>query len=848
MPSDKDIKKSFKEKASKNPDKYYATTVLKGEGFKRKQCKCGTFYWTTSDKQTCGDPSCSGGFQFFGATPATSDLDYIQTWKKFSNMFKDMGYTPIKRYPVAARWRKDTDFVQASIYNFQPYVVSGEVAPPANPLVVPQFCLRFNDIDNVGITGAHYSGFVMIGQHAFMPPEDFDQKQYFQDIHTWLKKGLGLPNKEITFHEDAWAGGGNFGPCMEFFSRGLELGNQVYMLYEQTPTGPKELKLKVLDMGMGHERNSWFTKGTTTSYETTFPTVCKFLKQKTGIKVDESLMHAFLPYSSYLNVDETDDINKVWRDIAQKIDMNMFELKEKILPLAALYSVAEHSRTLLVALNDGVLPSNVGGGYNLRMILRRALSFIDKYNWDVNLAELAEKHAQYLKPIFPELEDNLAHVEKIVEVEKLKYQANREKARHVVEKLLEKNETIDTGKLLHLYDSQGISPEIVKEVSIKLQKKIPVPDNFYALISELHDKKSQAHQTTQEHKLVLKTTRPTKALYFHDYKLIKEKAKILEINTNNIILDKTVFYPTSGGQLNDTGSLITEKGKKHRVLSVFKQGNIIIHVVSGTDDLEEGTDVSLEVDWDRRKQLSQHHTATHIVNAAAKHVLGNHANQAGAKKDIDKAHIDITHYESLNAEQLKEMELYANMIVKKDIKINLSFISRDEAEKKYGMDIYQGGAVPGRDLRMVNIPEVDVECCGGTHLHSTKEAGEIKILKSSKIQDGVVRITFTAGSASKKTEQAEGGLLQTLQTILSVEEKQLPARCEELFNVWKKAKKTVKKKKELDIDELTLKSTEEFEGDIITECAKILKTQPEHVAKTVERFLTELEEMKKELQ
>ena len=144
----------------------------------------------------------------------------------------------------------------------------------------------------------------MIGQHAFMPPEQWDQKQYFQDIHQWLKKGLGLPNKEITYHEDAWAGGGNFGPCMEFFSRGLELGNQVYMMYEQSPSGPKELKIKVLDMGMGQERNAWFTKGTSTSYETTFPSVCKFLKQKTGIKVNESLVQKFLPYASYLNADD----------------------------------------------------------------------------------------------------------------------------------------------------------------------------------------------------------------------------------------------------------------------------------------------------------------------------------------------------------------------------------------------------------------------------------------------------------------------------------------------------------------------------------------------------------------
>ena len=179
MMSDKETKKEFKAKASKNPEKYYAVSILQKNGFKRGHCACGTYFWSTTDQKHCGDPSCSGGFRFFGTSPAKEKLSYVQVWKKFSAFFKERGYTPIGRYPVAARWRDDTDFVQASIYDFQPYVVSGEVEPPANPLVIPQFCLRFNDIDNVGITGAHYTGFVMIGQHAFMPPDQSDHAKYF---------------------------------------------------------------------------------------------------------------------------------------------------------------------------------------------------------------------------------------------------------------------------------------------------------------------------------------------------------------------------------------------------------------------------------------------------------------------------------------------------------------------------------------------------------------------------------------------------------------------------------------------------------------------------------------------
>jgi len=841
MPTDKEIKKEFKEKASKEPDKYYATSVLKSEGFVRKKCiKCATFFWSVTNDEVCGNPSCSGGFRFIGNTPAKKQLDYIGVWNEFSRLFKKWGYTPIKRYPVVARWRDDTDFVQASIYDFQPYVVSGEVEPPANPLVVPQMCLRFNDIDNIGITGAHYCAFVMIGQHAFMKPKDWDQARYFTDIYNWLKQGLSLKNEEIKFHEDAWAGGGNFGPCMEYFSRGLELGNQVYMMFEQTPSGFKELNLKVLDMGQGQERVAWFTQGKSTSYETTFPTVVKKLYEIAGVKVDNDLMKKFLPYSSYLNVDEVDDINKAWKDVADKIGVDVKELREKIIELAALYSIAEHSRALLVALSDGALPSNVGGGYNLRVILRRALSFIDKYKWDIYLHDVCKWHAEYLKPLFPELSENLDEVTKILEVEKIKYEATKQKAHSIISKIIK--DDIDGKKMLILYDSYGITPEVVKEEAIKIGKNTNIPENFYARVAELHIKQEHEHATKREEKLDLAGLQETKALYFDDYKKIKFKAKIIKIVDDKIILDQTYFYPTSGGQLHDLGTI---NGKN--IIDVFKQGSIIVHVLNDTSDLKENQEADCEIDLERRLQLAKHHTSTHIINAAARKVLGNHINQAGAKKDIDKATIDLTHYQSITDEELKKIEEEANKIVKKSISVHSNFLPRTEAEQTYGMNIYQGGAVPGKLLRIVNIDGIDVEACGGTHLKNTSEAGEIKILKSTKISDGIVRIYFTAGEAAKKEKKEQAQILEEASKLLNVKVEQLPARVNELFEKWKLAKKAIEKKKKIELNELELNSTEEFKGNILNKICEILKTQSEHVVKTIKRFLSELEEMKRKI-
>lgn len=840
MLRDKEIKKEFKAKASKNPEKYYAVEVLKKEGFERKQCKCGTYFWTASDSEVCGDPACSGGFRFIDGSPAKRELDYIEVWQEFSKLFKKWGYTPIPKYPVVARWRDDTDFVQASIYDFQPYVVSGEVKPPANPLVVPQFCLRFNDIDNVGITGAHYTGFVMIGQHAFMPHRDWDQPKYFRDIHNWLKIGLGLPNEEITFHEDAWAGGGNFGPCMEFFSRGLELGNQVYMLYEMTPAGNKELPLRVLDMGMGHERNAWFTKAAATSYETTFPTVCQRLRHITGLKVNESLVKRFLPYSSYLNADEVEDLDKVWKTISKNLGVDVKELKDSIIPLSAMYSIGEHSRSLLVALSDGALPSNVGGGYNLRVILRRALSFIDRYKWNVDLGEMCEIHAKYLRGLYPEITENLEEVKEIISIERKKYLQTKEKSRTIITKLA--STEIDEKKLLQIYDSQGIAPELVREEAMLLGKDVAIPDNFYAKVAEMHEKKEQEHATVKEEKLEVANVPNTKALYFEDYMVLKFTGKVVRIIGKNVILDQTAFYPTSGGQLHDIGTISGE-----RVVNVFRQGGIIVHELAQEHKFPLGEEVAGIIDEERRKQLAQHHTATHIVNSAARKILGNHVNQAGAKKDVGKATLDITHFNNLSDEEMEKVEKEANRIVGEKIPVYLSFLSREEAERRYGMRIYQGGAVPGKELRIVDIPGIDVECCGGTHLHNTQETGRIRILKSNKISDSIVRITFTAGRASDSEEKSEEKILSEAAKLLGVGLEQVPSRTEELFRKWKEAKKALSKNRQLSKGDLELASDEIFEGDALLKAAEILKTQPEHVPQTIKRFLKELEEIKEKL-
>lgn len=828
--TDKEQKKRFKTSASADPDRYFPTAVLHDKGFSRQTCaRCGTRFWSVPERETCGDPDCAGGFGFIGDSPVTTRYDYPGLLKGFAAFFEKRGYTPIKRYPVVARWRDDTDFVGASIYDFQPHVVSGAVKPPANPLTVPQPSLRFNDIDNVGITGSHYSCFVMIGQCAFTEPKEFDQKKYFTDLLEWFTKGLGIPETELQVHEDAWAGGGNFGPCMEFFSRGLELANQVYMLYEQTPEGARELSLKVLDMGLGAERNAWFSQGASTSYETTFPTVTQWLREQTGVEIDEELVTKFLPYGSMLNADEVDDMDAAWEHVAGKVGVPVETLKAAIKPLAAIYSIAEHTRTLLFAIADGALPSNVRGGHNLRVLLRRALSFKNSYDWDFDLLELFDLHAAYLASVYPELEPAVENVKKIVSVEIERFDEQRSRSRKIVERELERG--LDAARLRVLYESHGITPEMAADIAKERGVAIEVPSTFYADLSEQQQNGTREERSAEP--VAAFEGLATRQRYFDDWRETEFDAKVVAVSGDLVVLDGTYFYPTSGGQIHDLGTM-----EGLDVTNIWKQGSAIVHEVPG-HAFKTGETVHGEIDWDRRLQLAQHHTATHVLHTAARDVLGPHVWQAGAEKKLEKARLDITHYEGLSRDEEIAIEARANEIIEADLPVTKEFLDRDEAERRYGFVIYQGGAVPGDVLRIVSIDSIDVEACGGTHVDSTREVGAITLLKTTRISDGVVRLEYAAGAAAETVLRERHDLLASLASLLSCEPEQIPGRCDELFTKWKRARKLAKKEQTIP-NQLPLESQAPYEGDVLDAASSILQTQPEHLAQTIERFLTDL--------
>lgn len=748
----KKLKAELKKKTDSHPENYYPVKALKKLGFSRKHCRCGRYFWSKNFDKVCGD--CEG-YTFIGKKIGKK-LSYTNVAKTYAEFMKKKGYTPTKRYPVVARWRDDIDFVHAAINNYQPYVVSGEVQPPANPLTVIQPSLRFNDIDNVGITGRHYVLHGHVEQFTIQPKNKFDQEKYFNDLHAWLTIGLCIPENIIKYHEDAWGGGGNLGTSIEHFVGGLELGNQVYMTYEVHEDGSyTELKNKVLDMGAGQERYAWIISGEPDCYKVVMPEVCKKLYSATKVKQNAAIMKKYMPLAGNLNIDEVKDIEKAWVGVSKKIEISVEKLKKEIEPLTAIYSIADHTRALLIALADGALPSNVGGGYNLRFIFRRTYDFIEKYGWKLSIPEICKWHAEELKPQYPELVKSVKEVKTILEVEEKKYKETREKAAHFIERLKATGEKLNEQKLLELYDSQGISPDVLKiEGVIK-----SVPADFYSKIAALHEQKEQQAQTKRVQRFNLENIPETEKLFYSNK--LTFSAKVLNVIDDFIVLDKTAFYPTSGGQLNDIGKL-----DNLDVHDVFKQEKHIIHFINH-NKFKVGQIVNGEVDKHNRDLLKRHHTAVHIINGAARHVLGEHIWQSGSKVSPTHARLDITHFELLSDEEIKQIETLANKKIKEGIKVDKKVLPKDEAEKLYGFRLYQGGAIPGSTLRIVKIGSFDVEACAGTHVDNTREVEQIKITEVKKIQDGIVRLEFVASEAAKQFGEGVKDVSKACSDLLS---------------------------------------------------------------------------------
>ncbi|MDP6857976.1 MAG: alanine--tRNA ligase [Candidatus Nitrosopelagicus sp.] len=726
-------KKEILDKFSADPQRYYNVNLFEDQGFERKSCKtCNRYFWTLdANRDKCPDHS-DDTYSFIGEPPTSKRFDYTQSWKEVESFFVKNNHTSINRYPVVCRWRDDLYFTIASIVDFQRVMGSKVTFEfPANPLVVPQTCLRFKDLENVGVTGRHFSSFCMIGQHSIPNESGYWKDECVNLDFNLLTQQFGIDKKEITFVEDVWEGGGSFGSSLEYFVRGLELGNAVFTEFQGDLSDYKTLDQRIIDMGAGLERFAWITMGTPTAYDCCFGPITEKLIQDAGIDANSSVL---VPYFTEIakNLELYDDLSQVRKNAIKSTGLSDEQINRIITPLEGIYLIIDHIRTLIFAISDGALPSNVGGGYNLRIMLRRIVSTMDRLKLKFDLDEIIDIQIDYLKNTYPELEDTRDDVKEIISIEAGRYDSSKQRMQKIVSKLDKEPSVTD---LIRLYESDGVTPEYLKEMKVISE----IPSTFYAKLSDLHQSKKQKEQLT----LPLEGIPDTELLFYGDDPR-EFSAKVLKVFDNFVVLDKTGFYARGGGQEPDHGKIA-----ECDIVDITKHGNIVVHEIKG-EIPKEGDTVSCVVDSTRRDGITKNHTSTHIINTSARSVLGSWVWQHSAFKEADHARLDITHHSALTDEDVVKIEQAANGIIESAMPVKIENFDRGTAEQKYGFRIYQGGVVPVKSVRIVSIGDLDIEACGGTHVANTSDVEQIKITRTKRIQDGVVRIEFVSGDGAKE--------------------------------------------------------------------------------------------------
>ncbi len=786
-------------------DDEYQLDYFSDNGFERKICpKCGNTYWTRDpDRNNCGDAPCVH-YSFIGNPVFNKPYDLSSMREKFLSFFESRGHTRLNRYPVIARWRDDIYLTIASIADFQPFVTSGLVPPPANPLTISQPCIRLPDLDSVGRSGRHLTNFEMMAHHAFNNPQKEiywkdDTVQYCDE----LLAEMGADANAVTYKEEPWSGGGNAGPCVEVLIGGLEVATLVFMNMQQKKGGDITIKGEsyekmdnyIVDTGYGLERFVWASTGSPTIYDAVLPEMVNELMGLAGIdhKLDDpeytSILAKNAKLAGLMDITGAANLMHLRKKVAADIGIEVDTLQNIMEPVERVYAIADHSRCLAFMFGDGIIPSNVKAGYLARLVLRRTLRLMNEAHIEVPLFEIVSMQIDHMKE-YPEFKERLDTIIEILKQEETKYGDTLNRGKRLVVKsarnYMNKGVQFPLDEIILMYDTHGIPPEITADVAGEIGLAVDLPDTFYSLVAESHSKAEE--QDKIEEMEDMKDLPQTERIYYTQPDELDFEAKVLAVIDNRMIFDRTMFYPEGGGQPADHG-IITAGSTVYHITDVQIENGVILHTAAEDRiDIKQGDPVNGTVDIQRRWAHMRHHTATHIVNDAAKKVLGSHIWQSGAQKSEERARIDLSHFKRITNDELKQIELIANRTVMANIPVEISWMDRTEAEQKYGFVLYQGGVPPGKQIRILKVGD-DVEACGGTHVNNTGLIGPIKIIKTERIQDGVERLEYAAGDAAVLYVQKREELLHQSSNELKVTPEHLPETVQRFFTEWKQLKK-----------------------------------------------------------
>ena len=735
--------------------------------------------------------------------------------EKYLSFFESKGHLRLKSFSLVPNGDKSLLLINSGMAPMKKYF-TGEVTPPSVRVTTCQKCIRTPDLERVGHTARHGTYFEMLGNFSFgdyfkeqaiewawefltkvleIPSELLWPSVYEQDDEAyaiWRDK-IGVPEEHIVRlgkEDNFWEHGtGPCGPCSEiYFDRGekygcgspdckpgcdcdryMEIWNNVFSQFNNMGDGTyTELEHKNIDTGMGLERLACVMQGVDNMFEV--DTIRNILNKVCEISGKE------------YGKDDKSDIS--------------------------IRAVTDHIRASTFMISDGIIPSNEGRGYVLRRLIRRAARHGKLLGIDRPfLSELCDTVIAENKGGYPELVEKEQLIKKVISNEESNFNKTIDQGLNMLSSLMAGGGVLSGEDAFRLYDTYGFPLDLTKD--ILAEKNMTVDEETFKELMEKQRKLARSSRKSADAESWKSdgiSFDGVPATVFDGYTENSCQAKILDIVVDGehtvaasegakavIVLDRTVFYGESGGQVGDTG-VITADGAEFTVTDTKKTaGGVFTHfgtVSKGT--LSTDMTVTAQINTERREAIRRNHTAAHLLQAGLRKVLGTHVEQAGQLVNENTVRFDFTHFSALTPEELDMVSGFVNDAVLSGISVENTEMPIDEARKLGAMALF--GEKYGDIVRVVNVKDRSIELCGGTHIDNTAKIGLFHIISESSVAAGVRRIEAVTGyNVLKVIADYKNLAAETAEAMKASSEKDIARRAAQLMNELKDTQKQLEK-------------------------------------------------------
>ena len=728
--------------------------------------------------------------------------------KAYLDFFESKKHLKLHSFSLVPENDPSLLLIGAGMAPLKPYF-TGKLVPPSYRVTTSQKCIRTGDIDNVGRTARHHTFFEMLGNFSFgdyfkkeaitwawefltevleldtnklyvtVYPEDEEAYDIWHNI-------VGLADERIFKLEDNFweIGEGPCGPDSEIFydlgpergcgkptcnvgcdcDRYLEIWNLVFTQFNKTKDGSYEpLEKKNIDTGAGLERLASVIQQKESNFETDllFPIMQRVIDVCHG------------------------DYNNKEQKIAVKV-------------------IGDHIRAVTMMIGDGILPSNEGRGYVLRRILRRAVRFGRVLGIEeAFLADLVDIVIDMYKEAYPELAERKELIKTVIATEEAQFSATLAQGLELLNAMIEDADgagVLAGEKVFKLYDTFGFPVELTEEIVQEHGMTID-HDGFDKAMKAQQERARAARAKVSAKVATPDTTGLDQSALVKDENAVNARVVLIGIDgaavewaekdtAITIILDKTPFHAEGGGQIGDTGYITGPSGKAE-VTDTKSLANGLTYMIAIVTEgsLSKGDEVDITVDKVRNLDIARNHTATHLLQAALRKVLGTHVNQAGSLVTPERLRFDFTHFSPMTNEELAEVEKEVNRQIMKNVDLEIEEMPVDDAIKKGAIALF--GEKYGDIVRVVNVPGFSCELCGGSHVPNTSVIGSFRIVGESGTGTGIRRIEAVTGKAAHERAVADAVLLQEAATLLKSKEEDILAKIEQLLTALKEAEREV---------------------------------------------------------